>query len=64
MFKKMSWIWKSLKVIQGTELGGMILADAKTNIVDLVELQFIENALSARFSEMEKLKDSPELNEA
>lgn len=38
----------------------MILAD-KVNVMDMVELQFIENAISARFVEIEKLKDSPEL---
>ena len=36
----------------------------KINVMDLVELQFIENALSARFTEIEKLKNYPELAEA
>ena len=40
------------------------MADAKINIIDLVELQVIENALSARFSAIEKLKGNPELSEA
>ena len=40
------------------------MADAKINIIDLVELQFIENALSACFSAIEKLKGNPELSEA
>jgi len=39
------------------------LAD-KINVMDLVELQFIENALSARFTEIEKLKNYPELTAA
>lgn len=37
------------------------MAENNSNIVDLVELQLIENALKARSSEMEKLKDHPEL---
>ena len=40
------------------------MADAKTNIVDMVELQLIENAISARFADMEKLKDHQELKQA
>lgn len=40
------------------------MGDVKTNIVDFVELQLIENALSARFTEMEKLKDHNELEQA
>ena len=40
------------------------MVDAKTNVIDLVKLQFIENTLSARFSEMDKLKDYPELIKA
>lgn len=38
----------------------MILTE-KINVMDLVELQLIENALSARFTDIEKLKDYPEL---
>jgi len=38
----------------------MILAE-KINVMDLVELQLIENALSARFTEIERLKNYPEL---
>ena len=44
-----------LKVNQDTGSGGMILAD-NIKVIDLAELQFIENALSARLSEIEKLK--------
>lgn len=33
----------------------------KINVMDLVELQLIENALSARFTEIERLKNYPEL---
>jgi predicted nucleic acid-binding Zn-ribbon protein len=42
----------------------MILAEGNLNVVDLVELQFIDNAITARNSEMEKLKDHAELNGA
>ena len=42
----------------------MILVKGKLNIMDLVELQFIENAVSARHIEMESLKNSPEISEA
>ncbi len=37
------------------------MAEGNLNVVDLVELQFIDNAISARNSETEKLKDHAEL---
>lgn len=45
-------------------IGGMILAAGKVNVIDLVELQFIDNALSARSSEMAKLEDHADLKTA
>ena len=40
------------------------MAEGNLNVVDLVELQFIDNAITARNSETEKLKDNTELNGA
>lgn len=36
------------------------MTEAKFNVVDLVELQLVENAISARSSEMENIKNSKE----
>ncbi len=35
----------------------------KLNVIDLVELQYIDNALSARSSELERLKNNPEVED-
>ena len=40
------------------------MAEGNLNVVDLAELQFIDNAITARNSEMEKLKDHTELKKA
>jgi len=37
------------------------LADSRFNVTDLVELQMIENAISARLAEVEKVRDNKEL---
>jgi uncharacterized protein len=42
----------------------MILAEDKFNVVDLVELQLTENAISARMTEIENTKNSSELTSA
>jgi predicted nucleic acid-binding Zn-ribbon protein len=40
------------------------LAEGNLNVIDIVELQFIDNAITARHSGIEKLKDHAELNGA
>lgn len=40
------------------------MAESKFNVVDLVELQLIENAISARLSEIEEVKNNKELTSA
>jgi uncharacterized protein len=42
----------------------MILGEGKFEIIELVELQAIENTISARYAEIEKVKSNPGLNEA
>jgi len=42
----------------------MTLGEVEFEIIDLVELQAIENAVSARYTEIEKVKSSSELTEA
>jgi len=42
------------------EPGGIRLNEVKFNVVDLVELQLIENAISARLSEIEEAKNNKE----
>ncbi|GAH90098.1 unnamed protein product [marine sediment metagenome] len=37
------------------------MTDLKFNVMDLVELQLIENAISARSAEIEKVKNNKEL---
>lgn len=41
--------------------GGIRLNKPKFNVIDLVELQLIENAISARSSEIERIKNNKEL---
>ncbi len=40
------------------------MGEVKFEVIDLVELQAIENTVSARYTEIEKVKSSQELNEA
>jgi len=40
------------------------LGEVKFEVIDLVELQAIENTVSARYTEIEKIKSSPGLHEA
>ncbi len=40
------------------------MGEGKFEIIDLVELQAIENAVSTRYAEIEKVKTNPELNKA
>ena len=40
------------------------MGEVKFEVIDLVELQAIENTVSARYTEIEKVKSSPELHEA
>jgi len=40
------------------------LGEVKFEVIDLVELQAIENTVSARYTEIEKVKSSPGLHEA
>jgi predicted nucleic acid-binding Zn-ribbon protein len=41
--------------------GGISLTEPKFNVIDLVELQLIENTISARSSEIERIKNNKEL---
>jgi len=38
------------------------LVELEFNVIDLVELQLIENAISARLSEIEEVRNSRELS--
>ena len=49
------------KAGKGINPGGIILAEKKLDVTDLVELQLVENAISARLSEIERTKRNPEL---
>ncbi len=40
------------------------MGEVKFEVIDLVELQAIENTVSARYTEIEKVKSRPELHEA